>query len=826
MEKIIINKNLENKFLKNIKIINDFNSKILPDPKEEKNRDFIDRLWIFPRVDQLITRGTETVRRWNLFDWIDPSLLNLLRNFRTWVWETIDPSSPKTLTTTGFIEVTEWSNEIALEYMRSAFWETIFILFETLRNSPEFWERIAQYIVGREQDGKWLNDKYTINLDRISQQRPLSPTEEAYIKSIEQLSKFNPYIVALLREARLESYEFLCHHFDSLSERTWDSITDGMYVPQLQVGTGPEWLSYFWEQTRINPNLSAQTLVVDKWEQPWWPFAVPEWESWRLNSSNNVGATIYNLPDTVSETLFKRSVRWYASPFKWYPWERLKANPDIRLGSINIAADFCPTPDMISDSRYANNEDLQLVLAAQAAILIKRICMRTEFVSSQPSGKNIWGWTEKVILRRFLSDGTSEQKTIYTDTIVNASGLWDAWYGFKLSGTRAEKILREKDTINGFPRMNTTLEALQLLSSRRLDTIVPETIVIWGKWDSAAVLIEELAGLFKNRNPIIRNVRKIYIVTDGTLSSRPRYANIRDVLPRGWRWNVVEFIQGRVNDIWYSSENTSKINVYGQNGFRLLDEEGKIVEADAYISATWLSSDIDKRYRWYRVNQRKALNLPSNSQIKVGETLSWNDNILFIGTAADPWFNQEKLAQLPDFSRQALERVWVENAVAIGFRSQDAQASARIKTPKRSSEALSFSDKKITIPAYGDIFNFSIPKSDEDFKQVNNVTSIEELLSSIINYELINSWVILDADRNLDLAIMMTWDTFSVSISTELGISNELKDIFEKIFSNARFQEYVISLLSKYKKRKKNLKLSLVSIAWKLSFKKSYVELG
>jgi hypothetical protein len=43
-------------------------------------------------------------------------------------------------------------------------------------------------------------------------------------------------------------------------------------------------------------------------------------------------------------------------------------------------------------------------------------------------------------------------------------------------------------------------------------------------------------------------------------------------------------------------------------------------------------------------------------------------SIVFVGTASDPRFNQDKFAQLPDEPRNALLRNGAENAVAIGFR--------------------------------------------------------------------------------------------------------------------------------------------------------------
>lgn len=66
-------------------------------------------------------------------------------------------------------------------------------------------------------------------------QRELLPEEEEYLASVESLSKFNPYMVAVLSEAPGESYEYLSHHFNRLTSKTWGDIEEGDYIPQIHI---------------------------------------------------------------------------------------------------------------------------------------------------------------------------------------------------------------------------------------------------------------------------------------------------------------------------------------------------------------------------------------------------------------------------------------------------------------------------------------------------------------------------------------------------------------------------------------------------------------
>lgn len=88
-----------------------------------------------------------------------------------------------------------------------------------------------------------------------------------------------------------------------------------------------------------------------------------------------------------------------------------------------MAADYGPSTDMISKTRYPTNEDLQLVLAAQVSMFARRVCMKTEVMSVTPLKRRVNGGNKKVVLKKTLSDGTIDYRTVYTNRIVNATGL-------------------------------------------------------------------------------------------------------------------------------------------------------------------------------------------------------------------------------------------------------------------------------------------------------------------------------------------------------------------------------------------------------------------
>ena len=178
--------------------------------------------------------------------------------------------------------------------------------------------------------------------------------------------------------------EFLRHHFDRVSRDTLADLKDGDYVPLIQVGLGPNGLASLGEVVRNNPELARQMLVIDAGDQPGGPFAIPRGSAWELNSANRRGASGPTLPDQSAYEELK-TVRAYGSPLPWYPGERSTRSKNIRQGSINTTVDYLLVPDDLSTVRYPTNEDLQLILSLQAAMLANRVALKTKLVKSEPN---------------------------------------------------------------------------------------------------------------------------------------------------------------------------------------------------------------------------------------------------------------------------------------------------------------------------------------------------------------------------------------------------------------------------------------------------------
>ena len=92
--------------------------------------------------------------------------------------------------------------------------------------------------VERASDGSVISSKQAPYIQRIRElekQRDLTEIEREYLKTIEYISLFNPYLVALANADQAIVGELLHHHFDSLSADTTESLEDGQYVPAIVV---------------------------------------------------------------------------------------------------------------------------------------------------------------------------------------------------------------------------------------------------------------------------------------------------------------------------------------------------------------------------------------------------------------------------------------------------------------------------------------------------------------------------------------------------------------------------------------------------------------
>lgn len=531
--------------------------------------------------------------------------------------------------------------------------------------------------------------RYTLSAERIGRQRDLSDRESTYLESVELLSALNPHLVALAREAPALTSVYLESYFAELSDRTFEGIVNGGYVPLLQVGLGPNGIDSAGEILRLRPDLAANALYIDASALPGGPFAIPKGPAWELNSANSNQTTELIIANATPNDSDGETVRDYGSPMRWYPGERLPGR-DVRLGSINTTVDYLPTPDAVTGSRYPSNVEAALVWQLQAAVLVNRCAMRTQVIDVVPRPEP--GYPDRVefILQHTYADGRRETKSVLNDWWIVGSGSGGPNFGFPLEGSRAQNVLAASDQLSGFPKLSDTLTAFTKLASLEEDQPSPgEVLVIYGDGNSTDTLLEYTSGLFRTNNMGVRSIKKIYIVGKGKLSPRPRYADNTDPMPRNGRGNLYEFVVGRVGDVDFADNRRdadSKLRLFDTDGNELRDRSGRPIRADNVISATGFRPGLDPLFVRLTGGRSlrdpgvlEAVTLPTNPNIAVADRFVSKRNGLLIGTASRSGFESlDKLAQLPADAREALLRNGAENAVAIGFRAPDTQAAVRL----------------------------------------------------------------------------------------------------------------------------------------------------
>ncbi len=727
-------------------------------------------------------------------------------------------------------------NEPAKAYMMGNFSQTFFPLFQSLRSNPTFRNKLESYIIGKDEDGVKNRLQFVQKLKELEKQRPLTEIERMYIRSIEQLTKFNPYIIALSNEVLGETDEYLRNHFDTLSKRTWEGLEDGSYVPAVQIGTGPNGLAFFGEVARERPDLASQTLIVDSGNQPGGPFAIPNGPAWELNSANRRGPRQATMPDAPGEKE-RKTIRAYGSPVtRWYPGER-KTDQNIRQGSINTTVDYLPTPDDLSTLRYPTNEELQIILATQSAMLIRKATFDTRVTKVSPNTDSAVPGDKIVTLERTSEDGKKEVKKIYTDAVINPSGLGEPSFGFETRGKKIESVIERTKGGDGFPKVSDTLTAFRALADRRDESVKPpRSLAFSGSGNSTDVLVEYIAELFASGNPLVRNVEEIYIIATDGLSQRPRYAKINDVKSRNGKENLIDFISARIGDVGFKNPGTTKpsqepLVFFDEKGNPIRDGEGNVILADAFVSNAGFKPKLDDIYRDYLMPDESlntktgkrpvnAITLPTNKKVAVADELKKDPNIIFIGTASNPNFNNiEKLAQLPIDAREALLRNGAENAVAIGFRAPDSQAAARIFIERRDIVLPPETEENTqNIQMQNEVLesaSWEVPLT-VDLKKLRvagNVASEDDMLSALLVYEF-NSSTVTDyqgvpfsGEYTFEVTRGNTPTTLRVDIMNDLKVDKALVGMVTEFLKNKFVENYT---LSGFKKKRLNPKLRVV----------------
>jgi hypothetical protein len=742
-----------------------------------------------------------------------------------------------------FVSPEKGRNKESFNFLRTRFVETVYPLIESFRADSATALRANSFL--EKKDGADTNPRrqFDQRVSLLEKQRPLSETENEYLRSVEMLSVFNPYLVACAYTDPGVTSEFLRHHFETTSERTTSNLKDGDYFPLLQVGLGPNGLAALGETVRNNSGLAGAMLVVDAGKQPGGPFAVPEGAAWELNSANKRGFGGRVLPKQPGIEELK-TVRGFGSPLRWYPGERGAGGKDIRQGSINTTVDYLPTPDDISSSRYSTNEELALILALQTAVLTKNIALQTKVIgiekNTDPHTKG-----DKLVTLEIVEQTGKRTVKVGVDALFTATGLGEPGYGFNLEGSKAQKVIAETRDM-GFPKITQTLEAFNALAGRSNEQISPgETLVIWGKGNSADTLIEYIGNLFNGENPRVRDVTKVYVVSDGDLSARPRYSLINDLRPRNGRGNLIEPINGKVVDVDFATSETDiskrKLIFFGKDGNPIKDSAGNEIIADSGIAATGFASKLDSLLEGYsdelsdgRLDKkREKVTLPTNEKIAVAETLTTDPGVLILGVASDADFeNIDKLGQLPPEAREALLRNGAENAVAIGFRGPDTQAAVNIWLNSRDiniesgkaglvRDVLDLNDGEYLEP--GELAWLDTVVEPESIRIPNNIQDEVRLLSPLFSYNVGNSIELVSGDKKFtgELTFAMTYSLENKMLGLEfvkgsVPVSRKILTAVKEACMDDDFQKYALFAL---KKKRREPRLDLV-----LSFKNGFVD--
>ncbi len=758
----------------------------------------------------------------------------------------------------GFEEADLGKNKEAFEYLLTKYNQVFMPLFSYLKNKPETREQILE-IISNQQDFRIILN----SLEKIRQNRgqELTLREKRYLKSVELLSNFNPLIAACLIADKELVRTYLGGYFETKSKENKEKILNSYesgeipYFPILQIGLGPNGLASLGEIARQNPSLATSMLTVDVGNQPGGPFAVPGGDAWRLNSKNakGYGRLITDSPE-VRGLEESKTVRGLGSPTRFNPGERV-SEEQLR-GDINQTVDYSIGASDFSTGNYATNTEFALLASAQAALVSNNISLGTKVLEVKKNDTGNQG-AYIVTLQFETIEGTKIVK-IATDAVFNSTGLGDPLYGVEnketgsLAGTRAKQVL---DLTRGYPipKVVPTLEGFKFFVENanryKIEKFAEgDTIVIWGGGDSASILAEYLGKIFDANNASIRNIKKIYIVTKNTgLSPRPRYASILDLRARNGRDNLIEIVDARVADFGFATQegdpNEREIILYDRNGKPIVNSKGEVIQADLGIAACGFKSRVGDVYADFISEdelaiKREPISLPEDSQVVVGESLAGNPDILFVGTAATPVFNNRKLAQLTREAREALLRNGAENAVAVGFIAPEVQAAINIflstrdiegQLPKPKRRELKTLTSESLLPAskiYAEnLLTFSDRNSIDKSYDIDTLNAF--LLGSISS----NEWVVEDLpiyERVLDYQISYNEKTDQIEViyDDEDG-SSTLTQVFP-VLSNAinsyQFQKAFFSVINT-RRRNKTLKLTIsFTKSGRIDFQNTFIE--
>ena len=599
-------------------------------------------------------------------------------------------------------------NREGAQVTRDNFKERLLPLLQVFEGDKEAVKKIAAALSPESRK------RYVINLEELQKQRELTPVEEAWFRSAE-LTSFNvPYLVGLVSADREVAIQHLEYLFAKISRETKEGLNQIQYFPSVVVGLGPNGMAAVGEIRRLCPQLLEGTLVIDQARNPGGPFAVPESASFNLNSQAPRATEILQLPDkpTYDEG---SSIQGYVSPLQALPGQRTEGEKVIRTLSINqIDPSLIADKDIAGDI-YPTNEDLEIVVQLLAAVSIPHLALTTKLIRVQKNTTPLPG-SKLLTLEITQADGTKRTQQITTDLLITSTGLGEQSYGFDPKGKRAERVIQASEAqTESIHKVTGTLEVFRGLGGRfeeEAGSGLGRIIGIGGKGNSFDTVAEKLVGKFvpskarEQAKKIRELIGKIYVFAPNPPrnareyleSQRSRYANLADFIDRGDgkgdNERLITFIDARVSDFDFSDTTVGvptrqkKVIIYNQKDEKVVDQYGKVIELDNYFPTTGFQSAQDQVFGEYAKEngqdffEKVPLTLSSAPRIQVGETLSYDDDSVFIGTgsvfASDTKLQDDKLIDIFKVSPEAADallRVGAKNLVAVGVKSRDAVAA-------------------------------------------------------------------------------------------------------------------------------------------------------
>lgn len=611
----------------------------------------------------------------------------------------------------SFVNPDLGENVRAAQYSRDRFKQTLGPALGVMRNDAN--SKLTETVesnLSQENRNRVVMDPELLRQRRAEDgvQTELTPAEDRFLRSVRLLSKTNPYLVAMIRADRAFASVYIRRALEKISRRTHETLTDGSYTPLLVIGTGPAALTSIGEITRQNPALMEQALVVDKAARAGGPFSV-DGKAWGLNSANQSMKSRFLGDAPLYPEDDESSITYYGDPTRWIPGQRSRKSPQKRRGDINTLASFSARVDDISDELYPDNENLTLILQGQMCISVTNYAAETEVLRVRPADEDsIGGKGNKIATIRITdADGTQRVIDIRTDAIITASGGGEAFYGFPLEGTRAERIVDDsKQQEEAVPNVCTSLEAFKAFVSRyETDHLsgLGKQLVIYGKGNSLDTLLEYIIATFSGENSrsIKEIVEKIVVIAPGApkdardylFNKRTRYARVAEEIDRAGLEKLITFVDARVGDYDYIDDSVPvaerKMAIYDETGRRITLPNGQPIEADNIIAATGFKKDGDAIFeRDYKAGSDglfEPLVLPTNKDIPVAEVLAADPTIMRVGVSGKTSLSKEELLEIAKRSPEAakaLTRVGAVNFVAIGVQGRRTEAATNILLQK------------------------------------------------------------------------------------------------------------------------------------------------